>query len=509
MSTLSPRIRTFFLLFLFTLLVACRPNQTDLVTTSVAESNTAVTATATPIPTTTSTATLEPTSTAEPTATPIPTTIPTATPTRTPFVTWTPRPTNTPLPTATSTPLPPTATATPTTPAPTPTAEPATFFTPGTIAYIQGQTLYMRSLDNSQTIPVETCPDLCIRHYLKWSPDGRYLLYHYSDAQSTSLRLADRQGRVQIVSEGISSRRPGAWSPDGRAVVFFRPTDPPTEGDDFTAGHDVWTAAIGEDGAVGVLQAVGTITLRWGCQRGGGSFSEELYDREGGTTFGYRMAVMEWTAPNILLYSISCNQVGIGRFDLNSGLELEPFAITLRNLVLNNTRDRWFALVGSGPSSSGSANSPLIATGTPESLEVEMINTSEPVELLFYGQASGRLYYTARQLVERIESNVQGFKFSFYDSSLWTINQDGTGDALLWQAADHGFTRLTELPGDYILFTRVENDRALQQASEDFTITDLQPYIPQTHIVQLALAGGPPRMVVQNAGQPALSLATP
>jgi lipoprotein-anchoring transpeptidase ErfK/SrfK len=380
------------------------------------------------------------------------------------------------------------------------------------LAYVQDNTLFIRALDGGEAIAVETCPEgsYCQIQYLKWSPDGQYLLYYYDeyDGPNASLRLADRQGNVQTVSDDIFYRQPGAWSPDGRAIAFFRPTGTYTEGSETEPAvevHEVWTAAVGADGAVGELQLIGSINMQFdGCGIGQQSWSEALYQDEGGTSYGLLMDVTEWTATGILLYTLDCGNVGIGRFDMNSAAQLEPFDVPLRSLVLNNTRDRWYAVTG--PSWPAETTDNQLATGTPDSLAVEIIPTSQPVELVFYGPVSGRLYYTAREVVERAELTDLGLSLPFYRSALWTINPDGTGEALLWQAEDHAFARVTERPDGTILFTRVENERLLYEAAQDATITDLSPYAPQRHIVQVPATGGEPAVVIANAGQPELSI---
>jgi len=197
--------------------------------------------------------------------------------------------------------------------------------------------------------------------------------------------------------------------------------------------------------------------------------------------------------------------VGIGRFDMNSAAQLEPFDTALRNLVLNDTRDRWFAVTG--PPWSEEAADHQLATGTPDSLAVEIIPTSQPVELVFYGPVSGRLYYTVRELVERAEVPDRGLYFSFFRSELRTIGVDGTGEALLWEAEDQAFASVTERPDGSILFTRVENDRPLYEAVQDATITDPSAYAPQRHIVQVPATGGEPAAVIESAGQPELGVA--
>jgi hypothetical protein len=395
------------------------------------------------------------------------------------------------------------------------TAETVTEPTPTTavgsqaIAYMQGQTLYIRPLEGGEAIPVDSCPNgtTCILRYFKWSPDGEHLLYYYYDSMDDSLRLSNRQGQVQTVSEDIGFVRPAAWSPDGRTIAFFRATETYIEGSETVPPaqvHEVWTAALGEDGTVGAPQLVGNVNmLPPGCGGGGRSQSEVLYENEGGTAYGYLMGVTEWTAQGILLYTTNCTNIGIGRFDLNSATELEPFPGDLRNLVLNDSRDRWYAV--SGPYWSEDPADHQIVTGTPDSTEIQTIATSQPVELLFFGQTSGRLYYTVRQLVERAELTDRGLFFNFYNSALWTINVDGTAETMLYQAEDQAFASVTEQPDGSILFTRVENDRPLYEAAQDATLTDLSAYAPKRHIVQIGAAGGEPVVVIEDAGQPAVS----
>lgn len=393
---------------------------------------------------------------------------------------------------------------------PSPTVTPAVAASGEVVAYLQGSTLAIRPLGGGAPISVETCPEdsYCILQYLKWSPDGQHLLYYYYDGQEDSLRLADRAGNVQIISDDVDYVRPGAWSPDGRSIAFIRPTEEISQGSDSeppTQVSQVWTAALGEGGTVEEPQMVGAIHMTMGgCGGGGRSPSEVLYENEGGTSYGYLMGVTEWTSQDILLYTLDCTNVGIGRFDMNNTTQLEPFDIPLRNLVLNSTNDRWYAVTGPAWSTELDS-SHQIATGTPDSTEVTVIPTSQPVELVFYGVISNRLYYTTRELVEQSEVPDQGLYFSFFKAGLWTILPDGSNETELWQSEDQAYANVTERASGNILFTLVENDRPLYEAAQDPAITDLTSYMPQRHIVEIPANGGQPAVIIENAGQPELS----
>lgn len=371
------------------------------------------------------------------------------------------------------------------------------------IAYVQDEQLFIRRLPDGEILPIHTerCPEdsYCALTYLKWSPDGQHLLYYYYDGSSPNLRVSDRQGQTQRI-EDVAFSRPGGWSPDGRTIVYLKESDTLRE-------IDVWTVAIAADGSLGTPERVGSWNFPGdGCGGGGRSPSEVLYENEGGTSYGYRMGVLEWSAQNILLFNLDCTNIGIGRFDMTTGTELPAFAQPLRNLVLNASGDRWYAATGYAWEQEDPANNQLL-TGTPDSLDVTIIPTSAKVELVFVGPVSGSLYYTERNPLGREEVVEKGLYFGFFEAALWRIQPDGSGEErLLFGPEDHAYAHVTETAVGDLLFVLVENDRPLFAAAQDDAIsqTELQALMPQRHIVQLPAAGGEPQVILSNAGQPAL-----
>jgi hypothetical protein len=386
--------------------------------------------------------------------------------------------------------------------------EPATTFE-GPLAYIQDKALIIQHPDGEQ-VSVDICPQgaYCITQFLKWAPDGQHLLYYHYDGENDSLRLADPLGQVQVVADDVAFVMPGDWSPDGQAVVFLRPTDEHIEGSETSPPfhvHEVWMAALDASGVVQEPQLVGsTNRLEDGCGGGGRSASEILYENEGGTAYGYYMGVMEWTASGTLLYTNNCTNIGINRFDMNSDEDLSPFEVELRNLIMDESSSQWFAITG--PTWATEAESHQIATGKPEETTVTIIPTSNPVELLFYGSQSGKLYYTTREFVESAEIPDIGAYFHFFKSGLWQINQDGSEETLLWQGEDQGYAQISETTDGDILFVLVENDRPLYKALQNgsATMDEMGEFAPQRHIIRLT-AGGESQTAVSNAGQPEIA----
>ena len=418
------------------------------------------------------------------------------------------------------------------TPAPLPTAVPTEIVPPAppertlvdnltavsadAIAYVQDKQLFIRILPNGNSVLVQedNCPEnrYCIIHYLKWSPDRQFLLFYYHDAADglSSLHISDRQGNVQTIAD-VAPFRPGAWSPNGRSIAFMRQTGIRVENiDNEMSGwrYEVWTISFNEDGVLGTAQLVGPWTqMGDGCGGGGRSQSENLYENEGGTSYGYLMGVMEWTPQNILLYTTNCENNDIGRYDLTTQAELPSFDRPLRNLVLNNSGDRWYAITGRAWVQEPGSHE--LVTGTPDSTEVTLIPTSAAVELLFLGRVSGTLYYTERTALGREEMRERNLFFAFYQAALWRIQPDGSGEEQLWlDEADHAYAQVAETAVGDILFVRVENERPLYNAGQLSSLTNeqLEAYYPQRHIVQIAAISGEQTTILSNAGQPTVAI---
>lgn len=380
-----------------------------------------------------------------------------------------------------------------------------------TIAYVQDQTLFIQPKDGAP-IATESClgKTYCKIQYLKWSPDGHHLLYYLYDDTVSSLRIVDTVGHIQSVTENGAFILPGDWAPDGHAIAFLVSTDTYIEGTETSPPyqvHEVWTAVLDEGGTLNEAVLVGeTNRMADGCGGGGRSVSEVLYEDEGGTSYGYLMGVLEWTASDILLYTSNCTNIGMNRFDMKTATDLPGFDATLRNLVMAPDNSRWYAVVGPTWKMEG-VESHQIATGVAQETAVDIIPTSNPVELVFVGPVSGKLYYTTREFVDDAEIADVSAYFNYFKSALWQINSDGSDEKLLWSSDDQAYAQLTELKNGDILFVLVENDRPLYDAllNGEASLDEMGQYAPQRHVIRLAASGGEPQMMIRNAGQPELT----
>lgn len=382
-----------------------------------------------------------------------------------------------------------------------PAAAEVLFTSAGHMAFIQNRELYIQDLARENPpVLIDNCADIdfCGNHFLKWSPDGQYLLYYHTENfESNEIRLATVQGEWQTIGTEAHFIHPAAWSPDGRNIAYLRDTGELQEieiindasGETITMPAplmEVMTISVA-DGLPHDPQVKGTLTLQPdGCGGGGRSASEVLYENEGGTAYGYLMGVLEWTAQDILLFTRNCTNVGMGRYDLANTTQLEAFDSPLRNLVLSPDKSRWYAVSGNIWSSEPGNNE--LVTGTPDDTVVTVIPTSNPIEMVFSGNQSGSLYLTSRVLLNAAEPS--GMDFRFYETTLWQLDADGGGETAVYQAQDQAIARVQEAADGILLFVRIENDAPLYAALEaGVPAARLPDYAPKRHIVALNAAG--------------------
>jgi hypothetical protein len=197
---------------------------------------------------------------------------------------------------------------------------------------------------------------------------------------------------------------------------------------------------------------------------------------------------------------------GIGRFDMNSGAEVEALAGELRGIVLNPARSQWVAIQGENDPANGRESA--LVVGEAASLEYQVLPSTEQPDMVFFG-SDGRLYYTSRQLTGGESVPILGDYFTFYETSLWVFDESWQADPLLWQSADYAYAGVKALPDGSVFFVLVENGTALYEAAQrqDVTADEVAQYQPQAHIMYLAGAGATPVVWLENAGQ--LAVTTP
>lgn len=374
----------------------------------------------------------------------------------------------------------------------------------GYMAFVQNEALYIQDLARAnQPVLIDECADeaeFCGHHFLKWSPDGQYLLYYRSEDFVGEIRLATPQGEWQTIGTESHFFHPAAWSPDGSQIAYLRDTGETIEAEMVDPTSDeVITATVPlvevmtidlQNGLVDESQLNGTLALgQPGCGGGGRSPSEVLYEEEGGTSYGYIMGVLEWTAQDILLFTTNCTNVGIGRYDMAAAEQLEPFDTPLRNLVLSPDKTVWYAVSGNTWASEPGNNE--LVTGDPEDTAVTTIPTSNPVEMLFIGNQSGNVYVTSRVLIgEDGADNTMGGTYRFYETTLWQVDAESGEETAVYQAEDHAVAKVQEAPDGTLLFVRVENDIPLADAVKAGIPQERWPdYMPKRHIVALDEAG--------------------
>jgi hypothetical protein len=390
------------------------------------------------------------------------------------------------------------------------------------VAFVRDDVLMIQlTPPHGEMVEVEDCRARgCRILFPVWSPDGNWLLYTvgtFDRSVPPEVRVSDRTGRTQTVGADLAFTRPADWSPAGNAVVYLRWTELYVDNPAGPMGRvlDVMTVPLGADGVLGVAEVAGQVIFGEGCGGGGRSEAAEAYEDEGGFAYGYLAGIVRWTAGDILLYSSNCGSVGVGRFDMATGTELEPLPGNLRSLALNAARDTFVALNADG----------RIVTGAPGSLQTETVASTvapERVALVFMGQLTGNIYYTTIEqtdVYDRVDQAAQvdpSLLFSpYFDTTragLYVIGgESGTEAAIIEIGSDpeaYAYARVQESFDGRLLFSRVQSGDALQAALEEGTLTaaTLPDVLPRTDVLWVLALDAGAQVLLEDAAQFALAL---
>ncbi len=392
----------------------------------------------------------------------------------------------------------------------------------GLIAYQKDNQLWLNKADLSgEPVSIKTCSEgnssfSCVPQ-IHWSPDGTRFFYETPYDQPYQLIISDLQGRQQGIAVSERPYRSPVWSPEGDKIIFFIGTNRPWGDHDFDNGDpsrdfgfidEVWQLEMDATGTWLSPQKLTDLeTPGIGCGGGGRSYSDELYESQDGFSYGFQSArKMFWTPDDVIIYHLACDgtlSLGYGRYDVRANQQLEPYEGTLHGLVLDASGSRWYAITGH--SHENLAENQLV-TGTVMGTNYEHIETAVPVEMLFVGPQSGRLYYTSREQYDHKDLSGQiGWgaslppSFHFYHTQLWALHPDGSSERLLWEADDHSYSRITEASDGDVLFVLIENDVALYEAMASGVPEEEWPeYLPHTYIMRLSLDDPQPEIWLED-----------
>lgn len=374
------------------------------------------------------------------------------------------------------------------------------------VAFVRNGVLYIQT-PNAEAVPVEDCAgNACRIFHLTWSPDGAYLLYYWQPtAENTKpeIRLADQQGNVQTVTQNAAFFRPAAWSPDGRQLAYLVNTERSEESATLGGARimELWTAEV-NDGALQTVQQRGEIRFGEGCGGGGRSASAEVYEVEGGFAYGYLAGIVAWTAEDIILFSHNCGSRGVGRFDLATGAELEPYPGGLRSLSFNATREQWVAIDEQNQ----------LVLGSAAALDYTPVAAQKPAELVFFGQQSGNLYYTTLTITDTKEmvdalANLDpqilvSPYFDFTQPELRKLDLASTTETVLTAEHGYAYARVTEGAGG-LFFAQVEDNTELLTALQEGkpTVDNYQELLPTVDVLWLPTGAAIPEVWLADAEQ--------
>ena len=398
-------------------------------------------------------------------------------------------------------------------------------YQPGPVSYRSAQTWVTKPDLGEAPVPIPVCGELAEEPRcppeVHWSPVGTHFFYETAYDQPYQLIISDLAGQQQAYTLSRHPYRTPVWSPDGQKLMLLVGIDV-AWGDFVSAGvsdleygfwDEVWQIEMDSSGRWQPPQRLTHLqTPGIGCGSGPRSLSDSLYDRHDGTGNGFYAAKgMIWTSDDVLIYHHGCEGImsqGYGRFDTQTLQQLAPFPGRLHSMAYHAGGNRWYAVTGeSRPFDDVKMIPKRLVTGVPTDAAYEYLDTAVPVDMVFVGAYSGRIYYTSRRELDfkNIESQIGSGSsvapfFNFYHTQLWSMEADGSNENLMWEGDYHSFSRITEMPDGSLLFVLIENDEPLYEA-----IVAGEPeekwvdYYPHAHIMRLAPENKEPEIWLEDA----------
>jgi len=327
--------------------------------------------------------------------------------------------------------------------------------------------------------------------YYRWSPDGQHVAF-VDSAAPARLLLTDADGSQPIqLATDLAPLYPPAWSPDGSALAYVKPTQT------FRANTQVMevyaVAAPGSGDAAPRLLA--TFEREVGCGGGSSDPADTVYSRE--TGFMGSALTLAWLPGDILLLTPSCTGAGLARLDLASG-EVAPIDPALSRVSLSPDRSR-----AAGITIDAEQNRAL-ALVTLASGEAQPIPVSGTPDQVLWGADGQRLYVSTVELLERVARDGGEESIGVYTVRLWRVDLTSGETALLFEQEGRGIGTLTEaLDGRGLIFSFVEDSRAWLQTVESNASADAQrEAAPGVWLLLLTPEGAITRL--GRGGQPAL-----
>lgn len=152
---------------------------------------------------------------------------------------------------------------------------------------------------------------------MRWSPDGRYLVYGVRDeGDAYGVYVTDVAGsQPTLLADDVLFPMPVAFSPAGTQVYFARPSTMAMSEDGLTV--NVFVRDLNTEDTA---ELIGTVMFGVGCGGGSPYPGDAVYNWEAG--FMGRSSVFALT-PYGLVYSTNCTGSGLALLDLQTGISTE------------------------------------------------------------------------------------------------------------------------------------------------------------------------------------------
>ncbi len=328
--------------------------------------------------------------------------------------------------------------------------------------------------------------------YYRWSPDGQRVAFVDSAAPARLFLVEATDGQPLQMATDLAPLYPPAWSPDGSALAYVKPTQTFRAN---TQVMEIYALAVPGSSGETTPRLLATFEQEVGCGGGSSDPADTVYNRE--TGFMGSSLTLAWLPGDVLLLTPACSGAGLARLNLEDG-ELAIIDPTLSRVSLSPDRSRAAGII------IDAEKNRVLSLVTLASGEVQPVPVSGTPDQVLWSADGQRLYVSTVEPLERVARTGGQESIGVYAVRLWRVDLASGETALLFEQEGRGIGALTEAQdGRGLIFSFVEDSRAWLQAVETNASIDVQrEAAPGVWLLLLAPDGTIIRL--GRGGQPAL-----
>ncbi len=335
---------------------------------------------------------------------------------------------------------------------------------------------------------------------LRWSPDGKWLAYIYSNRNTGEDALyAVDVTAPEMVPKRLASELAAAHPPAWRDAATLTYLTFGTDMQELTIDANLY--AVAPDAETPESTLLGTYRFGQGCGGGSSDPATHVYSAETHGLFGYHLT-FAWSG-SLLVHSPDCTGRGVWAFNVDTQTDA-PVAEALSRTAVSP--DKLYVAGILDPTPEGVSKIHIYNLANLDLPPTEIIASDvlgTEAAQLGWDVESTDLYYSLQQYEEERTFSEGGGIITVYFSGLRHYNIATQTNARVYTASAYAFASIAPLDANNVLFTQIDNATQWFEAyQEGASEADLLYNLPKKYIVHVTLDPAGAEIVLEGGGEP-------